>query len=223
MKVLIISLISLLLSTAGVLSWLPGPVAVDVPAPAVDQSSADVLRYKLDPAKSTFICHADRTGLAYFKGHSHRVAVKDFDGEATMSLDSVAAATLTMNIRAASLGETDPFFTQQQKGIIDGELNNIVLETTKYPEITFKSTAITGSLKNGAFDVKVTGDIMLHGVTRRITIPATVTVDGDTFRAKGHFSLNRKNFGVKATEAFHGFVKIKHVLRFEFDIIGEKA
>lgn len=223
MKVLAISFISLVLSMAGIVSWLPGSAAPDVPAPMADKPSADVVRFKLDPSKSTFICHADRTGLAYFKGHSHRVAVKDFNGEATMSLDSVAAATLTMNIRAASLGETDPFFTQQQKGIIDGELNNIVLETAKYPEITFKSTGITGALKNGAFEVKVSGDIMLHGITRHITIPATVTVNGDTFHAKGHFSLNRKNFGVRATEAFHGFVKIKHVLRFEFDIIGEKA
>ena len=222
MKVVVISLISLVLSTAGIVTLLPSSASVHVP-PFADQPSADVVRFKLDPSKSTFICHADRTGIAYFKGHSHRVAVKDFDGEATMSLDSVAAATLTMNIRAASLEETDAFFTQQQKGIINGELNNIVLETAKYPDITFRSTGITGSLKNGAFDVKVTGDIMLHGVTRHITIPATVTVNGDTFRAKGHFRLNRKDFGVKATEAFHGFVKVKHVLKFEFDIIGQKV
>jgi polyisoprenoid-binding protein YceI len=194
-----------------------------VPIPATDSNSADILHFKLDPSKSTFICHADRTGLAYFKGHSHRVAVKDFDGEATMSLDSVQAATLTMNIRAASLEETDAVFTAQQKGIINGELNKIVLETAKYPDITFKSIGIAGSMKNGAFDVKVTGDITLHGIARRITIPATVTVDGDTFRAKGRFSLNRKHFGVKATEAFHGFVKVKHVLKFDFDIIGEKV
>ena len=223
MKVLIVILISLLLGGVGFVSWLPKSTATDAPAPAADETSTDIVRFKLDPSKSSFICHTDRTGLAYFKGHSHRVAVKDFDGEATMSLDSVAAATLTMNIRAGSLEETDAVFTPQQKGIINGELNNIVLETAKYPEITFKSTAITGSLKNGAFNVKVTGDVMLHGVTRRITIPATVTVNGDTFRAKGRFNLNRKDFGVKATEAFHGFVKVKHVLRFEFDIIGQKV
>jgi polyisoprenoid-binding protein YceI len=222
MKFVAVIIVSLVFSGLGLVSWLPRqePAA---PVPATASDSTDVVRFKLDPSKSTFICHADRTGIAYFKGHSHRVAAKDFDGEATMSLDSVAAATLTMNIRAASLEETDAFFTPQQKGIINGELNKIVLETAKYPDITFKSTAITGSLRNGAFDVKVTGDIMLHGVTRRITIPATVTINGDTFRAKGQFSLNRKHFGVKATEAFHGFVKVKHVLKFDFDIIGEKV
>jgi polyisoprenoid-binding protein YceI len=180
------------------------------------------VRFRLIPDQSTFIVHANRAGLAYFKGKSHRIVPKDFDGEASMSLDSVSPASLMMNIRSASLEETDPVFTAQQKGIINKELNEIVLETAKYPEITFKSTDIQGSMKNGAFDVKVTGDITLHGVTRRITIPAIVTVNGDTFHAKGHFDLNRKKFGVKATEAFHGFVKVRHVLKFEFDIMGQK-
>lgn len=183
----------------------------------------DIARFRLDASQSTFIVHANRAGLAWFKGHSHRIAAKDFTGEASLSLDAVNPASLTMNIRAASLEETDPVFTPQQKAIINKEVNEIVLETAKYPEITFRSTDIRGALRNGAFDVKVTGDITMHGVTRSITIPATVTVDGDTFRARGHFSLNRKRFGVNATEAFHGLVKVRHTLRFEFDIIGRRA
>jgi len=59
-------------------------------------------------------------------------------------------------------------------------------------------------------------------VTRPVTIPATVTVDGDTMRAKGKFRLDRKKFGVNATAAFHGLVKVRHTLIFEFDIIGKK-
>jgi polyisoprenoid-binding protein YceI len=184
---------------------------------------SEAIRFRLDPTQSTFIVHANRAGLAWFKGHSHRIAVKDFDGEASLTLDAVQPASLTMNIRAASLGETDPFFTDEQKGIINKELNEIVLETAKYPEITFRSANIVGSVKNGAIEAQVTGDITLHGVTRRITIPATVTVDGDTFRAKGEFSLNRKKFGVNATSAFHGFVKVRHTLKFEFDIIGRRV
>lgn len=166
--------------------------------------------------------HADRAGLGWFKGKSHRIAVRDFSGEASLSLDAANPASLTMNIKSASLVETGPVFTDQQKGIINKEVNELVLETAKYPDITFKSTEITGRLNNGAFDVRVTGDMTLHGVTRKVTIPATVTVDGDTFRAKGTFSINRKNFGVNATEAFHGFVKVRHTIKFVFDIVGEK-
>jgi hypothetical protein len=59
-------------------------------------------------------------------------------------------------------------------------------------------------------------------VTKNVAIPATVTVNGDTFEAKGEFKLDRKKFGVNATEAFHGFVKVRHTLRFVFDIIGQR-
>jgi polyisoprenoid-binding protein YceI len=225
-KMKIIAVVALLTLIGGSAAYFykPQPVAVHEDEKEVrgSENLPEVVRFRLVPAQSTFIVHANRAGLAYFKGHSHRIAAKDFDGEASMSLDSVSPASLTMNIRAASLEETDPVFTAQQKGIINKELNDIVLEPAKYPEITFKSTDIKGSMKNGAFDVKVTGNITLHGVTRPITIPATVTVSGDTFRAKGQFKLNRKKFGVKATEAFHGLVRVRHVLIFEFDIMGQK-
>jgi len=206
--------------------FTPSPVAVESSAMDVPETSSPMaadVRFQLDPARSKFIVHANRAGLAWFKGKSHWIGVKDFSGEASMSLDSVSPASLTMTIRAASLEETRPVFTDDQKKIINKELNEIVLETAKYPDITFKSTDITGKIKNGAFDVRVSGDITLHGVTRHITIPAIVTVNGDTFDAKGKFKLNRKKFGVKATEAFHGFVRVRHTLIFDFDIIGQKV
>jgi len=196
------------------------PVAANASIVSHDPAAVS---FRLDPLKSTFMVHADRAGLGWFKGKSHRIAVKDFSGEASMSLDAVNPASLTMDIKSASLVETGAVFTDQQKATINKEVNELVLETAKYPDITFKSTDITGKMKNGAFDVRVTGDMTLHGVTRKVTIPATVTVEGDSFRAKGSFSINRKKFGVNATEAFHGFVKVRHTIKFFFDIVGQKV
>ena len=190
---------------------------------AINNMPAPEVHFRLDPSQSTFIAHANRAGLAWFKGHSHRLAIKDFDGQASLSLDAVNPASLTMTARAASIEETDPFFNADQKKTINKEVNEIVLETAKYPEITFRSTEVRGSLKNGAFDVEITGDLTLHGMTKRITIPATVTVSGDTLRAKGEFRINRKKWGVNATEAFHGLVKVRHTIIFEFDIIGRRV
>jgi len=194
------------------------------PAPhtLTSNSILPVVRYHLDPSQSKFIVHADRTGLAWFKGKSHLIAARDFSGEASLSLDALNPASLEMNIKAASLEETSDVFTPQQKGIIKKELETIVLETAKYPDITFKSTDVTGTMKNGAFDVKIGGDMTLHGVTQHVVIPATVTINGDTMRAIGEFSLDRKKFKVNATSAFKGLVKVKHKLRFAFDIIGKR-
>lgn len=181
------------------------------------------IQYRLDPTKSKFMVHADRTGLAWFKGHSHRIAVKDFDGTAELDMSSVNGASLRFNVRAASLEETDPVFTAEQKKIINKEVNELVLETAKYPEITFRSTDIKGSLVSGKFDVRIGGDLTLHGVTKHIVIPAIVSVSGDELRATGKFGIDRKDFNVNATEAFHGFVKVKHHVKFEFDIVARRS
>lgn len=181
-----------------------------------------VVRYKLQPSQSKFIVHANRTGLAWFKGHSHRIAVGDFSGAAELNLDAVNPASLEITARAASLEETDPVFTPDQKKVINKELNDIVLETAKYPDIIFRSTDVKGSVVGGRFDVRIGGDLTLHGVTKHVVIPAMVTVSGDTMRAVGEFSINRKDWNVNATEAFHGFVKVKHHLKFEFDIVGTR-
>jgi hypothetical protein len=50
-----------------------------------------------------------------------------------------------------------------------------------------------------------------------------VTFNGNDLRAKGEFTINRKDFNVKATNAFHGLVRVKHELKFTFDIVAHKV
>jgi polyisoprenoid-binding protein YceI len=184
--------------------------------------SSETVRYQIDAGQSKFMVTASRGGLAWFKGHSHHIAVRDFSGEADVSLNVINPASLQMTIRSDSLEETSDVFTPQQKQIINKELDEIVLESAKYPEITFKSTDVKGEFVNGAFQAKIGGEMTLHGVTRRVVIPATVTVSGDNLRARGEFEINRKKFKVNATNAFHGFVRIKHELKFTFDIVAHR-
>lgn len=184
--------------------------------------SLEIVRYQIDESQSKFMVEASRGGLAWFKGHSHHIAVRDFSGEAGLSLNVINPASLQMTIRADSLEETSAEFTPAQKQIINKELKEIVLESAKYPEITFKSTDVKGKFVNGAFQAEIGGEMTLHGVTRRVVIPATVTISGDNLRAQGEFEINRKKFNVNATNAFHGFVRIKHELKFTFDIAAHR-
>ncbi len=179
-----------------------------------------ILRFRIDPAKSKFMVKAHRGGLAWFKGHDHLIAVREFSGTAELDPNALDPASLEMTIQAASLEETSDAFTSQQKAIINNELKEIVLETSKYPTIAFKSTVVKGELKDGAFKIRIGGDITLHGVTRHIDIPAKVSLEGGELHAKGEFSLNRSDFNVKATSAFHGFVRVRNKLSFTFDITG---
>ena len=180
-------------------------------------------RYQLDAAVSKFVAHASRSGLLWFKGHGHHIAVREFTGEAVLDPDSLGNSSLTITAKSASMEETSDVFTAPQKQIINKELRDIVLLPNQYPEITFRSTQVTGSsTAPGQYDLKITGNLTLLGVTRPITIPTKVTANGNQLRAQGEFSISRGDFKVKATSAFHGMVRIADNIHFEFDIVGRQ-
>jgi polyisoprenoid-binding protein YceI len=179
--------------------------------------------YRLDPARSKFMIRAFAGGLLWFKGHDHFVAARDFMGEARLTPGSVSPASLTLSVRAASLAETREVFTAQQKKIIDGELRDIVLEPDKYPDISFKSTDVSAEAQGGVFKVKLGGDLTLRGITRRVVIPAEVTLEGSDLHARGEFDIKRSDFKVPATSAFHGTVRVRDRLKVTFDIVARRG
>ncbi|MFN2596067.1 MAG: YceI family protein [Pyrinomonadaceae bacterium] len=187
-------------------------------------SGAPAARFVVDASKSDFLVRAMAGGALWFKGHDHFVRPRDFAGEVTLTPGAVAPATLTMSVRSGSLEETRDVFTPQQKQIINKELREIVLQPDKYPEITFKSTDVrVENSAGGQFRVAVGGDLSLHGVTRHVVIPADVTMAGEELRARGEFEISRKDFGVPATSAFHGTVRIRDKLRVIFQIVARQA
>ena len=201
---------------AAALSFAP----VEARAAALSPSAS---RYQLDATASKFMAHASRSGLLWFKGHGHHIAIREFTGEAALDPDSPANSSLTITAKSASMEETSDVFTAPQKQIINKELRDIVLLPDQYPDITFRSTRVTGnSTGPGQYDLKITGNLTLLGVTRPVTIPTKVSVSGNQIRAQGEFSISRGDFKVKATSAFHGMVRVADGIHFEFDIVGRR-
>ena len=206
----------------GALNWHATPVSGD----SKSRITADLAtqRYQLDSSQSKFIGHALRGGLLWFKGHDHLVAVREFTGEAQMTPDSVTPASLQIIAKAGSMAETNTVFTDQQKQIIDKELREIVLQPDQYPDMIFRSTSVTGKpAGTNQYDLKITGDLTLHGVTRQITIPTHIAITGNDLQAQGEFSINRDDFKVKATSAVHGLVRVRNKIKFTFDIVGHSV
>lgn len=185
------------------------------------KKTASAQRYVLDSSRSRFIARAFSGGLLWFKGHDHLIAIREFTGEAQMTPDSIAPASLQITAKAASMVETRDVFTEPQKQIINIELREIVLLPEQYPDIVFRSSNITGrAIGKSVYDLKIVGALTLHGVTRQISIPTKVTLSGNELRAQGEFSINRSDFKVKATSALHGMIRVRDKVKFEFDIVG---
>lgn len=66
-------------------------------------------------------------------------------------------------------------------------------DVEKFPESTFAATSLT---KKSDTAYEVSGNFTLHGVTKNITFPATVTQSGDVVKIDSKFDINRQDFGV---------------------------
>lgn len=180
------------------------------------------VKYRIDPSKSRFIVRAFAGGLLSAFAHDHTIAIKDFSGEASFEPGSFAGASLWMNVKSDSLVVTDKVSDSDRKKI-EGTMRTEVLETQKYPEITFKSTRVTvDKLANGEYLAKIWGDLTLHGVTRNGLIQGKLKVNDNVLVVRGEFPLKQSEYQIKPVSVAGGTIKVKDDLKFSFEITAVK-
>jgi polyisoprenoid-binding protein YceI len=84
----------------------------------------------------------------------------------------------------------------------DSKIRSIGLETEKYPQATFAVAgpiSIPGDAVNGkAVTVQADGDLMLHGVTQKVSIPLQVQRDGPQIKIVGSYRFGWSDFKMSA-------------------------
>ena len=85
-------------------------------------------------------------------------------------------------------------------------------DVAKFPQATFTSTEIKPGGTGGASHT-VTGNLTLHGVTKSVTFPATISVTPDTANVDANFSINRKDFGINYAGAQDNLIRDDVVLK----------
>lgn len=91
-------------------------------------------------------------------------------------------------------------------------------EVNKFPESTFKSTTIS---KQGD-GYKVTGDLTLHGITKTISFPAKISLEGEALKTSAEFSINRKDFAIVYPGKPDDLIRDDVVIKFDITA-GKKA
>ena len=189
-------------------------------AGVVEMKAPDVRHYHIDAGQSTFMVHASVGGLFSSFGHNHNIAIKNISGETQFTDGTVTPASLHMKVEANSLVVTDKI-SDKDRQTIEQEMRDQVLETGKFPEITFNSTKIEATKKSDIYQAKIWGDLTLHGVTHNIPIDTQLTFDAKTMRARGEFSLKMSDYGIKAPSVAGGTITVKDTLKFNFNIFSQ--
>jgi polyisoprenoid-binding protein YceI len=99
------------------------------------------------------------------------------------------------------------------------------LQTAKFPAATFKSVGITAPSSiapSQPVEISVTGDFTLHGVTKRMTIPVTVTLLTDgRIHAISNFKVRMPDFGIVVPK--NVFVTVDDAVGVRLDVFAKSS
>jgi polyisoprenoid-binding protein YceI len=143
-------------------------------------SAADAGSWKLDPAKSRLGFSGTQTGTRFEGTFTRYSTVIAFDP------NDLADSHITVTVDLASAVSGD---TQRDTALPGKDWFNIA----EFPQAKFETTAIH---KEGANAYEAVGTLTLRGVTKPLTLPFTLEINGTTAHAQGHVDLVRTAFGV---------------------------
>jgi polyisoprenoid-binding protein YceI len=182
----------------------------------------EAVPYILDASASSFTVRAFASGLFSGFGHNPTISIRDFSGEARFVPSTLENASLDFSVRADSLTVADDVNAKDREDI-ETRMRNDVLETSRFPEITYRSSQVTSrAVSDVRFAVTLKGDLTLHGVMRPQDIATQVMLVNGTFRASGDFSLRQSNFGIRLVSVAGGTLKVKDELKLSFNIIARQ-
>jgi polyisoprenoid-binding protein YceI len=164
-------------------------LALTLPALA----SAAPVTYKVDP---------DHSSVGFSIRHFVSNVVgrfKDFEGKIKYDKQNPTASSVEFTAQAASI-DTDNKDRDNHLKSPD------FFDAAKFPALTFTSTGVAAK---DAKNLDVTGNLTIHGVTKKVTIPVTVLgilpgKGGEKAGFESNFTIDRKDYGVQWNRALEG-------------------
>jgi polyisoprenoid-binding protein YceI len=186
------------------------------------QQRSSLSHYRVDPKQSRLVVETETSSLARMFSHDHQIEAGDFSGVVTFSEGNVKRASLELTVRAGSLHLIEEK-SVADRAAIENALREDVLETVRYPEISFKSRSVASERRgDGTYDVRLTGDLRLHGVRRTMTVPARIALEPNGLHAIGILEIRQSDFDITPFSFVKGAVVIKDVVTISFDIIANR-
>jgi polyisoprenoid-binding protein YceI len=185
-------------------------------------NAANSVHYSVDKRASQFTVQAFASGLISAIAHSPKIAIRDWTCDAVFEPGSFKSAFLKARVKADSLEVLDELRDSDRREL-HRVMNREVLETARFPEVTFESTRIIADkLKEDQYRVNISGELTLHGVTNQLEFAADVAFGHDTVRAHGGFTLLQSDYEIRIASIAGGSLKLQDELKFTFFVVARK-
>jgi polyisoprenoid-binding protein YceI len=148
---------------------------------------------------------------------AHDLVLSPTTWRGTLNVDAdnpgASSAELTIDARSIEILETVGgmmSLSDKDRKKIAKNMEEDVLHTNKFPELSFESTTVSGSAPN----FKVAGNMTITGTTRPVEV--SLNVNGTTVTATT--SISQKDFGIKPFSAMMGAIKLRDDVDFELTL-----
>jgi polyisoprenoid-binding protein YceI len=141
---------------------------------------AGAATWTVDPAQSKLGFSGTQTGDTFSGTFKSWTGTIEYDP----AKPEAAQVHVTVDLASASTGD------QQRDEAMPGE---DWFDAPKFPKATFEAT---GFMPKGGDRFETAGTLTVRGVSKDVTLPFTLKIDGDTAHATGQATLVRTNFGV---------------------------
>jgi polyisoprenoid-binding protein YceI len=178
--------------------------------------------YTIDLSQSRVTVTLTQEGFIARRYPTHRVEVKNFSGKIEVSERDETQIAVEVDAEAKSLTNADEGMTEFERREFHNVLNNIALESEKFPRIKFVSASVSDARKSGetrAFTLN--GDLTLRDATKRVSFPVTVTIAKDQLRATGEAKLKQTDFGITPYSGKLGLIGIGDEVKIDFAIVAK--
>jgi hypothetical protein len=166
---------------------------------------------KIDTTQSKMTVYVYKSGLFSAFADDHIIQAPIAGG----SLSEEQPMAVNLVVQTADMKVLDPDLDATKRAEVQaGMVSEKVLDTARYPEITFTSTTVTPS---GPNKWNVVGTLAIRGQTRSITVP--VSRQNGSYR--GSVEIKQRDFGIEPISIAGGTVKVKNELKIEFDIVSQ--
>jgi polyisoprenoid-binding protein YceI len=163
----------------------------------------------IDVNKSSLKIRVFKSGAFSGFAHDHEIQAPIEEGK----IDSSANPSVQLRVDSRKMRVLDPEISDDKRAEIQHTMEgNGVLEVEHFPEISYRSTAIT---KTGNAHWEVRGNLNLHGKNQ----PVVVLVSFEAGHYRGSASVKQSNFGISPIRIAGGAVKVKDEVKIEFDIV----
>ena len=162
--------------------------AVDAAAETTTELVASA-QYNVDPAAS--IVNWEGAKIAY--GHAGTVPVTS--GRLMVAEGNIVGGKFSLDFRKMEC--TDSLKAEKKAKLIGHLQSADFFDTEKYPMAEFTITQVQPAAADAGYSHEITGNLMMRGEERSITIPASITMEGGMLKATTpKFTIDRTEWGV---------------------------